>query len=47
MEFEGEYNSEELDFEGHKIYFIVPPDLYLVPSNVLIFELIWLSSQTT
>jgi len=25
----------------------VPPDIYLEPSNVVLFELIWLSSQTT
>lgn len=45
--FEGQPNSNELDYEGHKIYFIVPPDIYLEPSNVVLFELIWLSSQTT
>jgi hypothetical protein len=36
-----------LNFDGYKMYFIVPPNLYLEPSNVIIFELIWMSSQTT
>ena len=36
-----------MNYDGHKIYFVVPPNLYLAPSNVLIFELIWASSQTT
>lgn len=29
------------------MYFLVPPNLYLEPSNVIIFELIWTSSQTS
>jgi len=44
---EGEADSDELNFDGHKIYFLVPPNLYLEPSNVIIFELIWVSSQTS
>lgn len=47
VQFEGEHHSNELDFEGYKMYFIAPPNLYLEPSNVIIFELIWLSSQTS
>jgi hypothetical protein len=47
VEYDGEYSSEEMNFDGHKIYFIIPPNLYLEPSNVIIFELIWLSSQTS
>lgn len=45
--FDGNHDSNELDYEGHKIYFIVPPNLYLEPSNVVVFELIWLSTVTT
>ena len=47
VHFDGNHNSEEMDYEGYKMYFIVPPNLYLEPSNVIIFELVWLSSQTT
>lgn len=36
-----------MNFNGHKIYFVVPPNLYLVPSNTIIFELVYLSSQTS
>jgi hypothetical protein len=36
-----------MNFDGYKMYFIVPPNLYLEPSNVILFELIWMSSQTT
>eukprot|EP00347_Sterkiella_histriomuscorum_P020652 403336985 len=46
IDFEASHDSEEMNFNGHKIYFVVPPNMYLQPSNVLIFELIWLSSQT-
>jgi hypothetical protein len=35
----------ELNFKGHQIYFIMPPDIELMPSNVIIFELIYLSSK--
>ena len=44
---EAEADSDELNFDGYKIYFLVPPNLYLEPSNVIIFELIWVSSQTS
>ena len=47
VEFDGNCDSNEMKFNGHKIYFIVPPNLYLVPSNVIIFEVVWLSSQTS
>ena len=35
------------DCPGHQIYFVIPPDLELVPSNVMIFELIYLSSKSS
>jgi hypothetical protein len=41
---EGEPDSDELNFDGYKLYFLVPPNIYLEPSNVIIFELIWVSS---
>jgi len=44
VEFEGEYFSDELNFEGYKLYFVIPPNAELSPSNVILFELIWLSS---
>lgn len=44
VEFDGEPDSNDLNFDGYKMYFIVPPNLYLEPSNVIIFELIWMSS---
>ncbi len=44
VEHSGEPNSDELNFEGHKIYYLVPPNLYLEPCNVIIFELVWVSS---
>ena len=47
VHFDGLHNSDELNYDGYKMYFIVPPNLYLEPSNVVLFELIWLSSQTT
>ena len=47
MHFEGEPDSDEMIYDGYKMYFIVPPNLYLEPSNVILFELVWLSSQTT
>lgn len=47
VQFEGKPDSDDMGFEGCKLYFIVPPNLYLEPSNVIVFELIWLSSQTT
>jgi len=35
----------ELSFGGHQIYFIMPPDVELIPSNVMIFELLYLSNK--
>ena len=46
VHFDAHHDSDEMDYDGYKMYFIVPPNLYLEPSNVIIFELIWLSSQT-
>ena len=37
----------ELNFKGHQIYFIMPPDIELLPSNVMIFELVYLSSKSS
>ena len=36
-----------LNFEGHKLYYMLPPSLELIPSNVIIFELLYLSSKST
>jgi hypothetical protein len=44
VDFAGNHDSDDLNFDGYKMYFIVPPNLYLEPSNVILFELIWLSS---
>ena len=47
VHFDAEADSNELAFEAHKMYFVVPPNLYLEPSNVVVFELVWMSSQTS
>jgi hypothetical protein len=47
VHFDAQPDSDEMNYDGYKMYFIVPPNLYLEPSNVILFELIWLSSQTT
>jgi len=44
VEFDGNYFSDELNFNGHQIYFVIPPNENIAPSNVILFELIWLSS---
>ena len=36
-----------MDFNGHKLYYMLPPTSELAPSNVLIFELVYLSSKNT
>jgi len=40
-------NNGEINFNGHQIYFIMPPDIELMPSNVILFELIYLSSKSS
>lgn len=37
----------QLDFGGHKLYYMLPPGSRLQPSNVLFFELVYLSSKNT
>lgn len=39
--------ASELNFEGHKLYYMLPPSLELIPSNIIIFELLYLSSKST
>ena len=34
-----------MDFLGHKLYYMLPPTQSLLPSNVVIFELVYLSSK--
>jgi len=41
------FKSQQIDFGGHKLYFMLPPTLNLLPSNVLCFELLYLSSTNT
>lgn len=36
-----------LNFEGHKLYYMLPPSQDLIPSNIIIFELLYLSSKST
>ena len=36
-----------MDFNGHKLYYMLPPQLALQPSNVIIFELVYLSSKNS
>ena len=33
--------------DGHKLYYMLPPSLSLLPSNVLCFEIVYLSSKDT
>ena len=37
----------EMSFAGHKLYYMLPPNLTLLPSNVIIFELVYLSSKNS
>ena len=37
----------EMSFAGHKLYYMLPPNLALLPSNVIIFELVYLSSKNS
>jgi len=41
------HGPEVPECPGHQIYFVMPPDLELIPSNVMIFELIYLSSKSS
>ena len=34
-----------MDFNGHKLYYMLPPSLSLLPSNVILFEIVYLSSK--
>jgi|694.fasta_scaffold103295_2 hypothetical protein len=36
-----------IDYNGHKMYFMLPPSLELQPSQVIMFELVYLSSKET
>ena len=42
-----ENREQELNFQAHQIYFVLPPDLELQPSNVIIFELVYLSNESS
>ena len=39
--------NSELNFEGHKLYYMLPPSINLIPSNIILFELLYLSSKST
>jgi len=39
--------KETMDFNGHKLYYMLPPQNSLAPSNVIIFEIVYLSSKNT
>ena len=39
--------KSEMSFAGHKLYYMLPPNLTLLPSNVIIFELVYLSSKNS
>lgn len=45
-QFDPDYHKE-IDLAGHKMYFMMPPNSALLPSNVILFELIYLSSKST
>ena len=34
-----------MNFNGHKLYYMLPPSLSLLPSNVILFEIVYLSSK--
>ena len=36
-----------MDFNGHKLYYMLPPRSSLAPSNVIISEIVYLSSKNT
>jgi hypothetical protein len=37
--------NPNMDFNGHKLYYMLPPSLSLLPSNVILFEIVYLSSK--
>ena len=37
--------NPNMDFGGHKLYYMLPPSMSLLPSNVIMFELVYLSSK--
>ena len=37
--------NPNMDFGGHKLYYMLPPSLSLLPSNVIMFEIVYLSSK--
>lgn len=39
--------KDQMDFNGHKLYYMLPPSMSLLPSNVIIFELVYLSSKNS
>jgi hypothetical protein len=45
-DFDGKYDSEELMFDND-ILFLIPPDKDLRPSNIIMFEVIMLASETS
>ena len=45
--YDAENREKEINFKAHQIYFVLPPDPELLPSNVIIFELVNLSCEST
>jgi hypothetical protein len=39
--------EQEINFKAHQIYFCLPPDHDMNPSNVLLFELVFLSNHSS
>jgi hypothetical protein len=37
--------NPNMDFGGHKLYYMLPPSLSLLPSNIIMFEIVYLSSK--
>ena len=37
--------NPNMDFNGHKLYYMMPPSLSLLPSNIIMFEIVYLSSK--
>jgi len=44
LRFEPQKNPN-MDFNGHKLYYMLPPSMNLLPSNVIMFEIVYLSSK--
>lgn len=44
LRFDPEKNPN-MDFNGHKLYYMLPPSMSLLPSNVIMFEIVYLSSK--